>query len=182
MAADRARLALAQATMDELCGVLGYAEGLGLIAGALGAGGAPATLLASLIGDTLAGRRPWGARQTFPEHLRGQLRDELTYRIWQRCVERGAPHGSRAAEALLAAAQLGSIAGILEAAHRFGEAMAAIRVRDGSTVAGVVALERLVRARLGRHIADVLASSPRPARDTAPLRRVPGAEAASEDP
>ena len=154
MTPDAARLALAQATMDELCGVLAYAEGVGLVAAALGVGVELVTLIAAVLTETIDGTRPWDVGESFPAHLRGAIGDALRGRVWRRCEERGGPLGSRASHALLALQQLGSIAGILDGAHRFGETMMAIRARDGSTGVRVVALDQLIRARVGRLVAS----------------------------
>ncbi|MEZ4399942.1 MAG: hypothetical protein R3B06_07975 [Kofleriaceae bacterium] len=130
---EAARIALIQLARADLAGVLGYAEGLGLVAAALGVWGDPATIVRRTCLAIVDGTTPWNPdRMDLPSHVRELIWREMEQRIG-RCADAVAGQVSRA-ELRLSAVQLGSLDGVTRAARWTASRLADDRRTDPSVL------------------------------------------------
>ncbi|MEZ4399941.1 MAG: hypothetical protein R3B06_07970 [Kofleriaceae bacterium] len=110
--------------------MLGYAEGLGLVAATLGVWADPAALVRWSVVGTAGGAVPWDPNeQPFAAHLQREALAWVVAQVDLRAAAAarigGAPDGAR-----LSTVQLGSLPGVLAAARRAAAQLAADRRSD----------------------------------------------------
>ncbi|MEZ4402563.1 MAG: hypothetical protein R3B06_21245 [Kofleriaceae bacterium] len=168
MAPTLARAALIQLSRADLAGVLGYAEGLGLVAAALGVWGDPATVVRTVCLATVAGATPWDAERTsLPEHLRDAVWQQVETRIHRVALAQRA-HAPSTDVVRLSAVQLGSLDGVIRAAR-----WAATRLADDRrTDREVLELADLMLREVHRELQVIIQRAEAASEDTAPIVRV----------